>query len=87
MKKIYHVIIQDEWNNLFHCGFYNELSEAIPDINNFLEAYNVQIDELTEYPSTFDICFDREIEIEEGIVMIRGFIFNSEYLKEVLMYE
>lgn len=77
----YEVIIQDEWNNLYQMGFYNALEDAIPDVNDFLKSYNVQIDELKEYPSTFGMCFDREVETpDENIIMIRGFILNWEEL-------
>lgn len=84
MKK-YQVIIQDEYNNLYHYGFYNNLSDAIPMINDFLDVYNVKIDELTEYPSTFGWCFDKEVEVDEGYIMIRGFVFDDEYLKGEIM--
>ena len=75
MKK-YFVIIQDEWNNLYYIGQYNKLEEAIPDVNDFLKTYNVQIKELTEYSSTFGMCFDKPVEIDEFTeIMIRRFIF------------
>ena len=76
MKK-YQVIMQDEYNNLYNIGFYDNLSESIDDINDFLEVYNVSITELIEYPSTFSTCFDKDIEIDDGnTIMIRGFIFK-----------
>lgn len=84
MKK-YQVIIQDEYNNLHHYGFYNKLSDAIPNINDFLFLYNVEITELNEYPSTYTTCFDKEVEVDGGVVMIRGFIFDDEYLKGEIM--
>ena len=75
--KKYEVIIQDEWNNLYQIGFYDKLEEAIPDVNDFLEIYDVEIQELTEYPSTFGTCFDMEIETkDENIIMIRGFVLD-----------
>lgn len=81
-EKIYQIIMQDEYNNLYHIGFYKELKNALPDINQWLEIYNVSIDTLETYPSTFNEVFDREIEIEDGtVVYIRGFILD---LKEVL---
>lgn len=78
MKK-YQVIIQDEWNNLYHIGFYDNLSDAIPDVNDWLQSYEASIDELTEYPSTFNMCFDKEIEVYggESVIYIRGFIFDE----------
>lgn len=73
--KKYEVIIQDEWNNLYQIGFYDKLEDALPDVNDFLEAYDVEIQELIEYPSTFGMCFDTEIETkDENTVMIRGFV-------------
>lgn len=75
----YEVIIQDEWNNLYQIGFYNTLNEALPDVNDFLETYDVKLDEIKEYPSTFGMCFDTEIETkDENIVMVRGFILDWE---------
>ena len=80
--RVYEVFIQDEYNNNWFMGFYKELSEAIPDINNFLEPYNTHIDELESYASTFDECFDREIECDDDTyIMIRGFIFDEEILQ------
>lgn len=74
-KNRYLVFIQDEWNNNWWMGEYSNLKDAIPDVNSFLEAYNVQINELEEYPSTFGYTFDREIETPtEEILMVRGFI-------------
>lgn len=75
----YEVIIQDEWNNLYQIGFYNTLKEALPDVNDFLETYGVKLDEIKEYPSTFGMCFDTEIETkDENVVMVRGFILDWE---------
>ena len=78
-RKRYIVFMQDEYNNLYWIGEYKNLSSAIPDINEWLKIYNVSIDELTEYPSTFNMCFDKEIETpNEEIVMVRGFILEEE---------
>ncbi len=80
--KLYQVIIQDEYNNLFNMGFYKELKESIKDINNFLESYDINISEdlLKEYPSSFNSCFDLDLstiyEDEIEPIMIRGFIFD-----------
>lgn len=75
----YEVIIQDEWNNLYQIGFYNTLKEALPDVNDFLKTYDVKLDEIKEYPSTFGMCFDMEIETkDENVVMVRGFILDWE---------
>lgn len=75
--KKYQVIIQDEWNNLYHIGFYDILNDAIPDINDFLKVYDVEIEDLKEYASTFGSCFDTEVETkDETIIMVRGFIHS-----------
>lgn len=75
--KKYQVIMQDEYNNLYHIGFYDKLSDALPDVNDWLSIYNTKIDEIEEYPSTYSNCFDKDIEIEdeEIVVYLRGFIF------------
>jgi hypothetical protein len=39
--KKYEVFIQDEWNNLWLVGFYDNLEDAIPEVNEFLDTYNV----------------------------------------------
>lgn len=78
MKK-YEVFIQDEWNNNYLMGFYDKLSDALPDVNDFLEVYNVKIDELVEYAGTFGNCFDTEVQTQDdNYVMIRGFIINTD---------
>lgn len=90
MKKIYQVIIQDEYNNLYQLGFYNCLKNAVKDVNEFIKVYNVQIkeDDLKEYPSTFDNCFDLSLsdlfEDNDNVanVMIRGFILDKERVIE-----
>lgn len=86
----YQVIIQDEWNCLYHIGFYDKLEDSLEDVNSFLfDCYDVKIDELMEYPSTWCTCFDREVEIDDGdnIVYVRGFIFDEETLRKELKYE
>ena len=75
--KTYQVIIQDEWNNLYHMGFYDKLEDSLTNVNNFLAAYDVEIEELTEYPSTFCWCFDKKVYVDEWTcVYIRGFIHD-----------
>ena len=71
--------MQDEWNNNYLLGYnYKSLEEAIPDVNEWLEIYNITIDEIKEYPSTFGTCFDTELEGSEGEhLMIRGFIISE----------
>lgn len=84
--KIYEVFIQDEWNNNYLIGFYKSLDKAVPDVNEFLKSsYNIEIttDDLKEYPSTFETCFDTHLdnifEDNEDLagVMIRGFILDD----------
>ena len=74
---IYQVIMQDEYNNLYHLGFYSNLQDALPDVNNWLVPYNIELDELVEYPSTFNMCFDRELESDDTYVYVRGFILDD----------
>lgn len=73
--KRYIVITQDEYNNLYYIGEYDNLDKAIPDVNEWLQVYDLSIDKLVEYSSTFNNCFDTELETKDGtVVMIRGFI-------------
>lgn len=75
----YIVFMQDIWNNLYWVGEFDNLEDAIPKINDTLSGYGVSIDELKEYPSTFSMCFDTEIEIDENeTIMIRGFILDKD---------
>ena len=90
---LYEVIMQDEYNNLYLLGFYGSLDDSIDDVNEFLSAYEddgvvpLKKGDLTEYVSTFESCFDREIEWKNeddrpGSIMIRGFILSAESAKE-----
>ena len=86
MNKRYEVIMQDEWNNLYRLGEYEELKDSIEDINGFLSVYDVTIKEedLKEYASTFGGAFDLDIgmmyEDRDDLVgiMVRGFILYDE---------
>lgn len=81
--KIYEVIFVDEYNNFWFVGFYHNLQNAVPDINDHLRAYNTSVDHIEEYPSTLGTCFDFEVignkEIDDGYTgcMVRGFIFDE----------
>lgn len=76
--KKYQIIMQDEYDNLYHIGFYDDLMDGIDDVNDWLQVYGVSIEDISEYASTFSTCFDKEIETEDGtIVMIRGFVFED----------
>ena len=85
-KKKYLVIFQDEYNNLYYIGKYNNLNEPISDLNDYLGVYNVSLKEgdLKEYSSTFgnifDLCIDDLYEDREDLcgIMIRGFILMEE---------
>ena len=77
--KKYIVFTQDEWNNNYLMGFYDDLDDAIPDINDWLEIYNLKLEkgDLAEYPSKFGTVFDKELENEdETVLMVRGFILK-----------
>lgn len=77
--KKYIVFTQDEWNNNYLMGFYDDLDDAIPDINDWLEVYNIKLNkgDLVKYPSTIGSAFDKEIETEDGtFLMVRGFILK-----------
>lgn len=71
----YIVFMQDEWNNLYWIGEFDQLDKALPDINEWLKPYNTSIDGLREYTSTFGPAFDREVEADgDTLLMIRGFV-------------
>lgn len=77
MRKRYIVFIQDEWNNNYLMGVYNQLNDSIKDINEHIQPlYNTTIDSLNEYASTFGTCFDQSLDVDEDTsIMIRGFIW------------
>lgn len=35
----YQVVFVDEYNNWYLCGFYDNLSDALPQVNAYLEGY------------------------------------------------
>lgn len=83
MIKKYQVILQDEYNNLYMVGFFDELDDSIEEINKYLDIYEVQLKkgDLKIHTNTYDKGFDTELsdlfegnEKVEGI-MIRGFIY------------
>lgn len=84
--KLYQVIFQDEYNNLYMLGFYKDLRDSIQDINKELDSYDIVIEEedLKLYPSTFSECFDLSIrnidryEDNDDIpdIYVRGFVFE-----------
>lgn len=85
MKK-YEIIMQDEWNNLYRLGIYNELKDSIQDINDWLDVYDFQIteDDLKAYPSTFGESIDLDIgmmcEDRDDLLglMVRGFVLYED---------
>lgn len=83
MIKKYQVILQDEYNNLYMVGFFDELDDSIEEINKYLDIYEVQLKkgDLKIHTNTYGKGFDTELsdlfegnEKVEGI-MIRGFIY------------
>ena len=85
MNKRYFVIFQDEWNNLYDVGRYDDLDSSIDDVNMFLEVYNVKLNkgDIREYPSSFNTAFDLDISSlfqdrdDLNGLMVRGFIFEG----------
>lgn len=83
--KVYEVIFQDEYDNLYNLGFFKELKDSIESINDCLLPYNVKINEsdLIEHPSSFNKCFDLEMcnvfpnNEEVCDLNVRGFIYND----------
>ena len=84
--KIYQIIFQDEYNNLYLIGFYKNLKDSIRDINEELDSYGAVIEEedLKLYPSSFSECFDLSIknmdryENNDEIpdIYVRGFVLE-----------
>lgn len=97
--KVYQVMIGSLWNWLVCVGFYYELDDAIEDINGYIKDDGIELKkgDLTEYPSSFNSCFDldledyaekNEIKIKDDQLeyeMVRGFIFevSEETAKEL----
>lgn len=99
MNKVYQVIMQDEYNNLFLCGFYKELKEAVSDINDFISVYGdykITEEDLRVRESTFGECFDTSLNDifflededsdDSGIagVEIRGFVLEEEHISSLM---
>ena len=66
MKKVYEIIFVDEWNNFNQLGWYENLDDAIDDINKCLEVYangkyKLQKGDLKEYPGSFGSCIDMDL--------------------------
>lgn len=38
----YQVVFVDEYNNWWLCGFYDNLAEALPDVNAYLRMYQLE---------------------------------------------
>lgn len=91
INKKYQIVFVDEYNNWFLVGFFDNLEDAVPEVNAYLETYEFEEDdelsgvpqfgkdanlgELTEYANTFSFCFDRIINTTCGCVEVRGFVF------------
>ena len=87
--KKYEVVFVDEYNNWYLVGFYDTLEEAEKDVNDYLLQYkdeetnkplmfgdDTALGRLVEYPSTCGNCFDKIIDVPEGCIEVRGFIFK-----------
>lgn len=68
MKKLYQVIFQDEYDNLYELGWFKELDDAIEPINQEIsgiygaeDKYKLKKGDLKEYQSTFSSCFDLQL--------------------------
>lgn len=76
MKKIYQVFVNDVWNNNYLIGFFKNLDDAIPGINEFIERdeWKLEPGDLKESAGTVGPVFDayltnilesKEIDCEE----------------------
>ena len=90
-NKKYQVVFVDEYNNWYLIGFFNNLKDAEPELNDCLKGYEMDdedydgkepqfgegesLGELTEYAGTFNPVFDRTISTTCGYVAVRGFVF------------
>ena len=89
MKYLYQVMFEDEYFNLYEVGWYENLDDAIEDINKFIwvDEFKLQKGDLSVYQGTFGLVFDtclydiasnRHTEEElmdyQGGEMIRGFV-------------
>ena len=86
-SKIYIVIFQDLYNNLYLVGFYRNLRDSIKDINGYLIPYNSEINEIKENESTFGYNFDTYVIDKDGNdtgCMIRGFQLNISDLNRLI---
>lgn len=88
-KKIYQVFIQDEYNNLWMVGFFNNLDDAGKEINKNHLPKNyrkLQKGDIGEYPTMTSWSFDRELtsKDESESIYIRGFIFDREKVQKTL---
>lgn len=95
--KVYQIFFTDEYNNNYDLGFFKNLDDAVPAVNEMLFDYDFQVQkgQLTEKAGMFDSYIDcyisdlfseedyeREEYLELGSMMIRGFIFDSDKLIE-----
>lgn len=63
MKKIYQVFVNDVWNNNYLIGFFKNLDDAIPGINDFIEEdeWKLEPGDLKESAGTFGPVFDTQL--------------------------
>ena len=89
MNYLYQVMFEDEYFNLYEVGWYEDLDDAVDDINKFIwvEEFKLQKGDLKVYSSTFGFAFDtclydialtrhneEELMDYQGGEMIRGFV-------------
>lgn len=95
--KMYQVFLQDEWNNNYLLGFFKNLDDCIPAVNDYLKGYGdgthlLKPGDISEYPSTFgsvfdtgmyDVFSDADGEFAEEVcgLYVRGFILDSDSVK------
>lgn len=90
--KVYEILFEDEYDNLYQLGYYKSLASAVDDINSELSVYNIKLkyDDLKEYAGTFGACFDANIgyltdapeDSDAYSINIRGFILDSDAVIE-----
>lgn len=90
--KKYQVVFVDEYSIWYLIGFFDDLQDAEPELNEYLKTYvgydddgnectfkfgdNESLGHLQEYTGTFGSCFDRILDASCGCIQVRGFIFE-----------
>lgn len=84
MKKIYEIFLQDAYDNITLIGFYENLDDAIDDINNYISEEGLYLKKgyLKERDSTFGPTFDIYIrDMLEGYVPDH-ILYNDDYYED-----